>query len=91
MGDEEAVDVKEALEKKCEPSCSYFYLAYTDCAKRIEGSSEAHCTGQFLDYTRCIDHCVRRFQSPLPSPWRPFIAAAPRHSQISREIFKETQ
>lgn len=31
------------------------------CAKRIEGdeSGEAHCTGQYFDYWKCVDKCVR--------------------------------
>ena len=31
------------------------------CAKRIEKDTtgEAHCTGQYFDMWKCIDHCVR--------------------------------
>eukprot|EP00304_Pavlova_gyrans_P007205 CAMPEP_0206058330 /NCGR_PEP_ID=MMETSP1466-20131121/46405_1 /ASSEMBLY_ACC=CAM_ASM_001126 /TAXON_ID=44452 /ORGANISM="Pavlova gyrans, Strain CCMP608" /LENGTH=75 /DNA_ID=CAMNT_0053433625 /DNA_START=79 /DNA_END=307 /DNA_ORIENTATION=- len=36
MSDDEEVvqDMKEAVDKKCEPQCASFYIAYTDCAAR---------------------------------------------------------
>lgn len=53
-------DKKAEVEKKCEPGCAHLFIAYQDCAHRIEGRDDAHCTGQYLDYTKCIDHCVCR-------------------------------
>lgn len=31
------------------------------CAKRVESDTtgEAHCTGQYFDYWKCVDKCVR--------------------------------
>ncbi|KAG8466016.1 hypothetical protein KFE25_005586 [Diacronema lutheri] len=58
MDEAELHDVKEDLEKKCAPQCAHLYIVYQDCAERIAGKEEAHCTGQYLDYEKCISHCV---------------------------------
>lgn len=31
------------------------------CAKRVDSdeTGEAHCTGQYFDYWKCVDKCVR--------------------------------
>ena len=35
-------------------------LIMQKCAKRVEAdeTGEAHCTGQYFDYWKCIDKCV---------------------------------
>ncbi|KAJ1627550.1 ubiquinol-cytochrome C reductase hinge domain-containing protein [Pavlovales sp. CCMP2436] len=52
------VDPMPQVEKKCIPQCSVFWIAYQDCAERIVNKPDGHCTGQYLDYTKCVDHCV---------------------------------
>lgn len=56
----ELVDPMAAAEKKCEPQCANYFIAYQDCSKRIEGKEDAHCIGQYLDFAKCVDHCVSR-------------------------------
>lgn len=74
--DEEVVDNKAAVDQKCEAPCSAYYIEYLDCSKRIDGS-DGHCTGQYLDYIGCIDHCV----SARPdAPARPRALAGPDYA-----------
>ncbi|BAM79707.1 cytochrome c reductase hinge protein [Cyanidioschyzon merolae strain 10D] len=56
----ETVDPKVEIEESCRPQCIRQLIEYEDCTKRIENdpAGEAHCTGQYLDFWRCIDLCV---------------------------------
>ena len=58
MADEEGVCPKPEIEESCKPHCIKELLAYQACAKRIAGKKDAHCTGQYFDYWKCIDHCA---------------------------------
>ncbi|KAJ1631446.1 hypothetical protein T492DRAFT_995401 [Pavlovales sp. CCMP2436] len=55
---DEAVDTSPAVEKECHSSCTAVFAAYEACAERIVDKPEGHCTGQYLDYFACIDHCA---------------------------------
>lgn len=48
---------------------------YAACIKRVaaSGDEEAHCTGQYLDFWKCVDACVRWD----PSPSRLFLGISP--------------
>lgn len=48
---------------------------YEACIKRVaaSGDEEAHCTGQYLDFWKCVDACVRSD----PSPSRLFLGISP--------------
>lgn len=41
-----------------------FWSEYEACIGRVEKDTtgEAHCTGQYLDFWKCIDKCVRQIQ-----------------------------
>eukprot|EP00897_Mesotaenium_endlicherianum_P001552 jgi/Mesen1/1424/ME001303S00471 len=58
--EDEPVDSKPEIEESCKPRCVKQLLAYEACAERIEKSDneEAHCTGQYFDYWKCIDKCA---------------------------------
>lgn len=52
-----AEDPSPAIEKDCHGSCLASHAKYEECAQRIEGKPDAHCTGQYLDYLACVDKC----------------------------------
>jgi len=58
--EEEPVDMKEVYEEACKPKCGKELREYEACQKRIEDDTtgEAHCTGQYLDFWKCIDKCA---------------------------------
>eukprot|EP00871_Galdieria_phlegrea_P003533 jgi/Galph1/4180/GphlegSOOS_G2814.1 len=62
MSEEEPVDKKPEIEESCKPHCSREWAEYRACVKRIENDTtgEAHCTGQYLDFWHCVDHCAAK-------------------------------
>ena len=57
----EPVDPKETVDQKCARTveCTKLLIEYEKCAARIDGKGSGHCSGQYMDYIGCIDHCVR--------------------------------
>lgn len=61
-------------------SCALFlpfwqrWTDYEACIKRVaaSGDEEAHCTGQYLDFWKCVDACVRSHSRPCPLGISPF-------------------
>ena len=66
--EEEAPDPKAAVDAKCAQTveCQKKFIEYERCSERIEGKAGAHCTGQYMDYLSCVDHCVRPAPSRAP-------------------------
>eukprot|EP00326_Haptolina_ericina_P020859 CAMPEP_0181200132 /NCGR_PEP_ID=MMETSP1096-20121128/17584_1 /TAXON_ID=156174 ORGANISM="Chrysochromulina ericina, Strain CCMP281" /NCGR_SAMPLE_ID=MMETSP1096 /ASSEMBLY_ACC=CAM_ASM_000453 /LENGTH=68 /DNA_ID=CAMNT_0023290435 /DNA_START=105 /DNA_END=311 /DNA_ORIENTATION=+ len=60
--DEEPVDPKAGADAKCAATskCTKLLLEYEACAKRIEKKGHGDCTGQFMDYTGCVDRCAAK-------------------------------
>ena len=58
----ESDDAKDRVENECRPHCTRAWYEYEECVKRLEKdtSGEAHCTGQYLDFWHCIDHCAAK-------------------------------
>lgn len=58
--DDDPVDAKPEIEEKCRPTCSKFWGEYEACITRVEKDTtgEAHCSGQYLDFWKCIDKCA---------------------------------
>lgn len=42
---------------------------YKACQERVakDTTGEAHCTGQYLDFWKCVDRCVRTIPSAVDS------------------------
>jgi len=61
MSDEEEIVCKKPeIEERCKIHCVKELKAYEACADRIknDATGEAHCTGQYFDFWRCIDGCA---------------------------------
>eukprot|EP00325_Prymnesiales_sp_UTEX-LB-985_P025710 CAMPEP_0174718226 /NCGR_PEP_ID=MMETSP1094-20130205/28344_1 /TAXON_ID=156173 /ORGANISM="Chrysochromulina brevifilum, Strain UTEX LB 985" /LENGTH=78 /DNA_ID=CAMNT_0015918279 /DNA_START=12 /DNA_END=248 /DNA_ORIENTATION=+ len=56
-GEVESVDPKTELDAKCHHHCEAVWSAYKKCEERIEAKGAGQCSGQYMDYFRCIDHC----------------------------------
>ena len=51
--------VKEAADKLCEPKCAKAWSEYIKCSERIKEHHGGHdCSAWYVDYWKCIDHCV---------------------------------
>ncbi|KAL6767010.1 QCR6 [Auxenochlorella protothecoides x Auxenochlorella symbiontica] len=57
---DEVVCPKPEEEERCKPRCTKYLLEYEACGERVKNDTtgEAHCTGQYFDYWRCVDKCV---------------------------------
>ncbi|GFR45891.1 hypothetical protein Agub_g7347, partial [Astrephomene gubernaculifera] len=53
-------DPKPQLEEECKVHCVREWAAYKACAERIKSDTtgQAHCSGQYFDFWKCIDHCA---------------------------------
>lgn len=62
MDEEDVVCPKPKLEERCKRDCVGLFKEAQKCAKRVEAdeTGEAHCTGQYFDYWKCIDKCVAK-------------------------------
>lgn len=60
MDEDEIVDIKPDIEEACRPGCSKLWASYEACVARAkkDTTGEAHCTGQYLDFWKCIDKCA---------------------------------
>ena len=60
MSDEEVTDPKMLMDVKCGNTiaCQKLHLVYEQCQSRVEAKGAGHCTGQFMDYMGCVDHCT---------------------------------
>lgn len=56
---DEPVDPRIEVEEQCKPQCAKLFSVYTECAERVEQKGEGDCTGQYFDFLRCMDKCVR--------------------------------
>lgn len=66
--DDDPVDTKPTIEEACKPGCSQRWADYEACIKRVaaSGDEEAHCTGQYLDFWKCVDACAaKKIFAPL--------------------------
>lgn len=55
--EQEAVDTKGDVDKKCHPGCAAVWEVYKQCETRIEEKGAGQCSGFYMDYFRCIDKC----------------------------------
>ncbi len=62
MDDDEPVDPKALADARCAASfdCAKLKVQYDQCASRIEAKGEGQCTGQYMDFISCIDHCASK-------------------------------
>jgi len=63
MSDEEeveTVDPKLSVDDHCKASvsCMALFLKYEACQTRIEAKGAGTCTGQYMDWVGCVDHCA---------------------------------
>ena len=56
----EAVDPKPEFDKKCHSHCTKAWDAYKACETRIEEKGAGQCSGQYMDYFKCIDKCATK-------------------------------
>ena len=57
---DDPVDPKPAIEKTCEPNCAGVWATYKKCEVRIEEKGRGECSGFYMDYFKCIDHCAHK-------------------------------
>jgi ubiquinol-cytochrome c reductase subunit 6 len=55
---EELIDPKKVAEAACHEPCLKPFNIYQECAKRVAGVEGKHCTGYYMDYWKCVDHCA---------------------------------
>ena len=91
MGEEEEgdpVDPKETVDQKCARTveCTKLLIEYEKCAARIDGKGSGHCSGQYMDYIGCIDHCVRASPPPCRVCATTLASLAPARARPSGRI-----
>ena len=57
--DEEPVDPKSTVDEHCAQSmaCASAMVKYEECSKRIEEKGHGQCSGQYMDFVKCVDAC----------------------------------
>lgn len=60
MDDEDPVDPKAACDAHCAATvpCAMLMVKYEECQARIAAKGSGTCTGQFMDFTHCVDACA---------------------------------
>lgn len=58
--DDEPVDIRPEVEEKCRTTCVKQWALYEACVSRVkkDTTGEAHCSGQYLDFWKCVDLCA---------------------------------
>ena len=59
--DEEPVDVRPAIVEKCKAKAenAKLFSEYIKCSERIKKKGHGECTGQYFDFWKSMDKCVR--------------------------------
>lgn len=62
--EEEAVDIRPRIVEECKAlgKNSKLWTEYVKCAERIEKKGHGECTGQYFDFWKSMDQCVRNFR-----------------------------
>jgi len=56
----EPVDPKPAIDAACHSGCTKAWDIYKECEARIEAKGRGECSGYYMDYFKCIDHCATK-------------------------------
>ena len=56
----EPVDPKPAIDAACHSGCVKVWDIYKECEARIEEKGRGECSGYYMDYFKCIDHCATK-------------------------------
>ena len=59
--EEEVVDVRPAVVEKCKAEAhnAKLFKEYIKCSERIAKKGHGECTGQYFDFWKSMDKCVR--------------------------------
>jgi ubiquinol-cytochrome c reductase subunit 6 len=58
--------VRAPIEEACKPGCKALWTEYDLCTGRIVGHENKNCAGQYFEWLKCIDKCVRAAISSAP-------------------------
>lgn len=94
--EEEVVDVRPAVVEKCKAEAhnAKLFKEYIKCSERIAKKGHGECTGQYFDFWKSMDKCVRPlslsfyFLSLLQFNLCDDTSHARAHAQIGPEVFK---
>ena len=57
--EEDPVDIMPSIRSACADKCVSSKTAYDNCLSRVASKGFGACEGQYFDFLKCIDHCVR--------------------------------